>query len=128
MASLKKTQAWNNFSLYIRERDRWTCIVCGKKPSERRQVHAGHFIQSEGHTITALDERNVNAECEQCNIYGDHETGYIYSQKLDEKWGKGTAKELWKISRETRPNYTKEELKVLSKIYLEKYKKLVNAT
>ena len=125
MTSIKNSAAWKNFSLYIKERDGWTCIVCGRKPKERRQCHAGHFIQSEGHSITALNEKNVNCECEQCNIYGDAETGYIYAKKLDMKWGAGTADYLFKLSRKIVPHATPQELKEISKIYLAKYRNLL---
>jgi len=41
-AKLKK-KLWQVFSKYIRARDNYTCVTCGKK-GEGSGIHAGHYI------------------------------------------------------------------------------------
>lgn len=67
ISELRK-ELWKLFSLYIRTRDDFTCVTCGKK-GEGGGIHAGHFIT--GATCGAelyFDETNVNAQCYHCNI------------------------------------------------------------
>lgn len=71
----KKTQAqlkkvfWKHFSIYIRTRDKFTCVTCGKK-GEGSGLHAGHYIVK---GACGLDyyfhEKNVHAQCFRCNIH-----------------------------------------------------------
>jgi len=59
---------WKLFSLYIRTRDKFTCVTCGKKATGSG-MHAGHFIT--GATCTAslyFFETNVHSQCFHCNI------------------------------------------------------------
>jgi len=63
-----KKKLWKLFSKYIRERDRYTCVTCGREATGSG-MHAGHFIT--GATCTAklyFDETNVHAQCYHCNI------------------------------------------------------------
>lgn len=67
ISSLKK-KLWKLFSLFIRERDNYTCVTCGKQATGSG-LHSGHFIT--GATCTAklyFDETNVHAQCYHCNI------------------------------------------------------------
>lgn len=53
-------EAWKWFSLYIKTRDRWTCVTCGKNLSDNRsQCHAGHYK----HGVLDFNEININAQC-----------------------------------------------------------------
>lgn len=66
-----KQIAVDNFQMYIRYRDNWTCVVCGKHipPTEdkaKMYLHAGHYI-SRAKTSLLLDEKNVHAQCRECN-------------------------------------------------------------
>ena len=73
-----KAKAWNEFSKYIRVRDsiRTTgtlteavCVTCGKQyPSFGKGcLQAGHFLPGR-HLSVMFDERNVHAQCYNCNI------------------------------------------------------------
>ena len=94
-----KKKADRLFSIYIRKRDSiekagelyCECITCGDIKNYK-QMHAGHFI-SRRYNITRYDERNVNAQCSKCNTFHSGEQ-YIYSKKIDEKYGNGTAEDL----------------------------------
>ena len=76
MADLKR-KAWNTFSKWIRERDKW-CICCGS----RNQLQAGHFH----HNCLDFDEENINAQCKQCNHFKSGSLS-IYSVYLLKKLG-----------------------------------------
>ena len=42
ISTLKK-KLWKEFSLFIRNRDKWNCYTCGRR-AEGSGLHAGHFI------------------------------------------------------------------------------------
>ncbi len=83
ISSLKK-KLWTVFSLYIRQRDKFTCFTCGKK-GEGSGMHAGHFIpKSVGGIALYFHEDNVHAQCYHCNInLGGSQ--YEYSLRLGKK-------------------------------------------
>jgi hypothetical protein len=79
-----KKKLWEVFSLYIRQRDNFTCFTCGRK-GEGGGMHAGHFIpKSVGGIDLYFNEENVNAQCYNCNInLGGNQ--YVYGLKLGDK-------------------------------------------
>jgi len=95
ISKLKK-KLWIEFSIFIRNRDKWICYTCGRK-AEGSGLHAGHFIsKSVGGISLYFHEKNVNAQCYNCNI---NLSGNIweYGQRLGTK----TVEELYKIKKET---------------------------
>lgn len=90
ISTLKK-KLWTVFSLYIRQRDNFTCFTCGRI-GEGGGMHAGHFIpKSVGGINLYFDEDNVHAQCYHCNInLGGNQ--YEYSLRLG-----GKARELYEI-------------------------------
>ena len=86
------------FSEYIRRRNAddlgfITCFTCGVKRHWKDQ-QAGHF-QSRSHHSTRWDEFNVQVQCVKCNMFRQGEQ-YKFGLYLDERYGKGTAKDLEK--------------------------------
>jgi len=87
-----KEIAVDNFQMYIRYRDNWTCVVCGKhiEPTEKNAkmyIHAGHYI-SRAKTSLLLDEKNVNAQCRECNGFQNWEgIDPRYTKYLINKYG-----------------------------------------
>lgn len=66
--SVLKRKLWEQFSKFIRTRDKNTCFTCGRK-GEGSGMHAGHFIpKSVGGLTLYFDEDNVHAQCYHCNI------------------------------------------------------------
>lgn len=66
-----KKKAVDAFQMYIRYRDNWTCVVCGKhiapdSEGAKQLMHAGHYV-SRGKTALLLDEKNCHAQCRECN-------------------------------------------------------------
>lgn len=83
ISKLKK-KLWTLFSLYIRQRDKYTCFTCGRK-GEGSGMHAGHFISKAiGGVDLYFDEDNVHAQCYNCNINLSGNQ-YEYSLRLGAK-------------------------------------------
>lgn len=92
-----KEKAWKVFALWIKNRDGWKCITCGKV-DKSSSMHAGHYIHGDHMDFV---EKNISAQCVACNKWR-HGNGAIYAVKLDERYGVGTAREMYLLSREYR--------------------------
>ena len=115
-----KVRAWNEFSKYIRERDKWTCFTCGKI-GVGTQIHAGHFI-SRRYNNTLFDEKNVHAQCASCNMFRNGEP-HIYAAKIISLYGMAEFDALLERGKQQK-KFTKQELidlyhhyKILNKSY-----------
>ena len=100
----KELDKW--FSLYIRLRDAneygmCQCFTCGKVAHYKTGgMQNGHF-QSRKHLATRFSEDgNCEVQCIKCNIFGSGEQ-YLFSIRLDEKYGEGRAEELEQLARTT---------------------------
>ena len=64
-----KRKLWPLFAHWIKVRDRFTCVTCGRKV-EGRNAQAGHYIAK---AACGLDyyfsEMNVNCQCSACNLF-----------------------------------------------------------
>ncbi|MCX7881579.1 MAG: recombination protein NinG [Patescibacteria group bacterium] len=123
MKSLKKTTAWKWFALYIKERDRWICQTCGRA-GKGRFMNAGHYIQAFGNNSVFFDEKNVYAQCINCNLWGGGKQPLL-KEVVIKRWGKKEEEKLWKKAKEAR-QFTKEELKKIAEEYKNKYNLLKN--
>lgn len=95
------------FSKMIRERDQQEgCITCGRK---NVVMDCGHF-RPRGMMSTRWDSINCNGQCLKCNRFDSK--GYEYGLALDKKWGKGTAKMLYKVS-QTMKQWSIEDMNLL---------------
>ena len=87
-----KKVAVDNFQMYIRYRDNWTCVVCGKHidpndPQAKMLLHGGHYI-SRIKTSLLLDEKNCHGQCRECNGRQNWEgIDPRYTQYLIRKYG-----------------------------------------
>ena len=106
------------FSQYIRQKNAdylgiATCFTCGKK-DHWKKLQNGHF-QSRKHYATRWLEMNCQVQCAGCNVfrYGEQ---FLFSKYLDEKYGDGTAEELYIKSRET-VKFSNNELLDMIKLY-----------
>jgi len=98
----KELDKW--FSFYIRLRDAnefgyIQCITCGVVRHYKDGMQNGHF-QSRKHMATRFDEENCQVQCIKCNMFSQGEQ-YLFSLRLDEKYGEGTAEELEHFARTT---------------------------
>jgi 5-methylcytosine-specific restriction endonuclease McrA len=86
---------WRYFSEYIRKRDNYTCISCGKK-CIGSECHAGHYHPRTDGLSLFFDEKNVNAQCSACNLFR-HGNLTQYALALKRKYGDQILEELeWK--------------------------------
>lgn len=92
------------FSLFIRlraanEYGMVQCFTCGIVRGYKDGMQNGHF-QSRKHLATRFDEENCQVQCIKCNIF-DSGQQYLFSLRLDEKYGEGTAEELEFLAKAT---------------------------
>ena len=118
--SLKKTNAWKQFSQYVRQLEKGICFTCHKK-KPWKEMDAGHFRHRS--LFTFFLEIGVHCQCTYCNRFLHGNLG-IYAVELDKKYGQGTAEKLIKESNKYRGAYTKKELKRIAEVYREKLKSL----
>jgi 5-methylcytosine-specific restriction endonuclease McrA len=52
---------------YIRARDKYTCVTCGKQ-GDKHNIDCGHFIPR-GYSIWRYNEENCHAQCVRCNKF-----------------------------------------------------------
>lgn len=102
VAKLKK-KADILHSKYIRLRDSDSrgygeCITCGAK-KHWKEAQCGHFVTRANNKLR-YDELNTNLQCVGCNMFKSGEQ-YSYSKALDEKYGPGTAEELFSQRHDT---------------------------
>ena len=99
----KELDKW--FSLYIRlrganEYGMVQCFTCGIVRGYKDGMQNGHF-QSRKHLATRFSEDgNCEVQCLKCNIF-DSGQQYLFSLRLDEKYGEGRAEELEQLARTT---------------------------
>lgn len=75
---------WRLLSQYIRDRDNWTCVTCGKRETGR-SMHGGHYVPG-SNKATKYDPHNVHAQCVRCNFH-EHSNATEYSLFIVEKYG-----------------------------------------
>jgi len=89
----KKQEAWKWFSIFIRKRDGEyvKCVTC-ENVRHWKNMDAGHYI-SGVHIGTRYDERNVHAQCKDCNQFkgGNLEE---YKKFMLKTYGEDVLKEL----------------------------------
>ena len=73
------------------------CFTCGIVRGYKDGMQNGHF-QSRKHLSTRFHEDNCQVQCIKCNIF-DSGQQYLFSLRLDEKYGEGTAEELEFLAR-----------------------------
>jgi hypothetical protein len=99
----KELDKW--FSLYIRLREAneygmVQCFTCGIVRGYKDGMQNGHF-QSRKHLATRFSEDgNCEVQCVGCNIFRSGEQ-YLFSLRIDEKYGEGRAEELEQLARTT---------------------------
>ena len=108
------------FSEYIRRRyaknDIAECVTCGKK-DHWKKLQVGHFM-SRKHYSTRWDERNVEVQCQGCNVwrYGEQ---YKFSLHL----GSELSEELLIKSRQIE-KFSNADLVMMYETYKQKVKDL----
>lgn len=67
-----RDKAWDVFSIWIRKRDKGTCVTCNARHWDEelgeftiKGMQAGHFW----HNVLDFDEENINCQCQRCNHF-----------------------------------------------------------
>lgn len=116
-----KKKLWEVFSKYIRTRDNYTCVTCGKK-GEGSGIHAGHYItKSVGGLSLYFHEQNVHAQCYRCNI---HLSGNwtAYERFIIQRYGEEVDKELKRLQLQGYRSISIKEYEELIEEYKKKLK------
>jgi hypothetical protein len=108
-----KRKLWRLISAYVRERDNWTCITCGKVAREDdRGMFDGGYYKPEGlYKSVQFDLVNVNCQCRGCNRYNHGRYG-DYAEALIRKYGIEEFNALVERSRKVK-SWTEKELLTL---------------
>ena len=118
-----KKAFWKVFSEYIRKRDKYVCISCGKQLTKETS-DAGHYIPKTAGLTLYFDERNVHAQCTHCNRFM-HGNLAKYALALIRKYGQDILEKL-DMKRNLKVRYTDFDYQVLIKEYKKKIKDLTN--
>lgn len=120
----KELDKW--FSIYIRTREMdedgfVSCFTCGRR-NHWEKMHAGHFI-SRRHLSTRWHPHNVEVQDPKCNLFGQGEQ-YVFSIKLDQKYGEGTAEDMKSLSNSTM-KFSRFDYEMLIDEYKEKCSNII---
>ena len=94
------------FGDYIKNRDDQKCVCCGS----RKNIQAGHLLSRNAHS-TRWDEKNVYAQCRNCNFKHERHPEDLTEYFLS-LWGEEEYKKLHRKWHTTR-KYSESELKEL---------------
>ena len=127
ISKLKK-ELWKYVSLWVRERDNYTCYTCGKQ-GRGSFMHAGHFI-NRNHNNTYFDPDNLKAQCITCNLWNYGE-GAIFAQKIIAEKGTDFFNQLVAKGRIVRQWDSKDLLRLIEALkngedYQAVYEKVIN--
>lgn len=108
-----KKKLWIIFSKYIRQRDKYRCISCGKQ-LDKYTSEAGHFV----HNQMDFSELNINCQCTRCNKWLH---GNLGNYAINLQWKIGGKKVKWLLGQKGKvEKYTVGELELLIKDYTNK--------
>ena len=113
--AIAKRKAWKELSLFIRNRDNWTCVTCGTY-AQGADMHSGHYIHNRANTYWRED--NIHAQCRKCNYFASGNLAE-YAIFMLNKYGEGHLRQLTEDSKVLK-QWTKKEYDEIAL----KYKKL----
>ena len=112
------------FSKYIRKKyadksGRVSCFTCGRV-KKIEEMHCGHFMSRACYSTRWMHDPsegmvNTMPQCPKCNLF-DSNQNYVYSRRLDEVFGEGTAEKVYLASKQS-SKYTIVDIVALRKHY-----------
>ena len=114
---------WDMFSLFIRMRDKNTCVLAHLGGCSQ-VIQAGHVIPRTKKP-TKYDERNVYAQCKNHNyLHSKANNTHIYTGWFIEKFGAELYTELCELSRQDAKALTPKQLIEMTTLYAKKIESL----
>ena len=110
------------FGDYIKERDGWRCVICGKI-KEMLPIDPGHLITRASHA-TRWNEKNCFASCRNCNMTHEYRPEIMTNWFL-QKFG-AKEYELLTIKSRKPPKFSDFDLECMIKDYTKKLEELKN--
>lgn len=91
--SAKKRKLWAVFSPWIKKRDKYRCVTCGKRV-EGQNAQGGHYIAKAACGLEYyFSEKNVHCQCGGCNLFLEGNR-HKYREYLLKKYGEDAVKDL----------------------------------
>lgn len=112
-------KADRSFSLYIRQRDGWRCVLCGD--TERKRMTCGHLF-ARGPYSTRWDVRNAFCQCSPCNGRHEHNP-HIFTLWYIQQFGQQQYERLWQLHNQLL-KLTFGDVRNIERRYLELYMRL----
>ena len=121
--NLKRDKFDKVFSDYIRTRDKWTCVRCGRYYPEgmRGGLHCSHFY-GRANKAVRWDEKNADSHCYGCHQFFGANPELFREWKLN-SMGEKEYKALRRRSQEVK-KWTTTEKEAMYKDYLAKIAKI----
>jgi hypothetical protein len=123
-------RAWDAFSKYVRLRDaRYesyaSCVTC-ENLHDWKDMQAGHLVHASKRSPVSYDERNVHAQCPQCNLYGMKlDKAIVYTRVVQRRYGANVPDEL--LSMKLSGKFlTRAELEKKARYYESKVEEMLN--
>jgi rubredoxin len=110
------------FSLYIRERDGYKCVICGRT-RESTVIQNGHLITCSSGS-TQFDELNCHCQCRDCNYTHEYHPE-IYTSWFIKKYSLEAYDMLCIKSRKS-TKFKAADFKIMIELYKKKIKELKN--
>jgi hypothetical protein len=105
---------------FVRARDSGLpCISCGRY--HQGEIHGGHYLSRGAHPELALDERNIHAQCQPCNV---HLSGNQINYRKGLIARHGVELVEWLEGAHSPKKYTIDQLKEIARTYKAKLKEL----
>lgn len=116
-----KKKCWDAFSLYIRARDGYKCVLCGATKESGAIIQAGHVIPGRGNSVL-FREDCCFAQCASCNWRHTRDQWPYYKWFID-NYGAEKLEYLQALKHSTQ-RYRSSDLEVMAENYEKRYKEL----
>ena len=100
-----KGKAWKALREYVKARDNYTCVTCGRENLEGASAQAGHYIPvglSGSNSALSWHHLNVHTQCPRCNGPGMGMQEQM-GRYINNRYGDFTTDILWGMKKTAGP-------------------------